>query len=80
MLEMVETPIYRLEFMIDLLNVIGLGSMIYGTRSEKTCLWGFRNNTDADQPAHLPSLISAFVIPSLESTISKLATSKISFF
>ena len=44
------------------------------------CLGGFANNTGADQPAHLRSLISAFVIRVLEGTISKLATSKISFF
>ena len=34
----------------------------------------------ADQPAHLCSLISAFVIRLLESFISRLATSKISIF
>ena len=53
---------------------------IYGPRCEKTCLWGFVNNKDADQPAHLRSLISAFVIGLLESTISRLATSEISIF
>ena len=41
---------------------------------------GVVNNTGADQPAHPRSLISAFVIHILESTISKLATSEISFF
>ena len=35
---------------------------ILGPRCEKTCLWGFVNNTGADQPAHPRSLISAFVI------------------
>ena len=40
----------------------------------------FANNTGVDQPAHMRSLISAFVIRGLESTISKLATSEISFF
>ena len=49
-------------------------------RREKTCLWGFANNTGADQPAHPRSLISTFVIRVLESTISKLASSEISFF
>ena len=34
----------------------------YGPRREKTCLWGFMNNTGADQTAHLRSLICAFVI------------------
>ena len=39
---------------------------------------GFVNNKDADQPAHLCSLISAFVIHLLESIIFKLATSEFS--
>ena len=51
----------------------------YGPRREKTCLRGFANNTGADHPAHTRSLISAFVIRVLESTIAKLATSEISF-
>ena len=49
---------------------------IYGPQREKTCLRWFANTTGADQPAHLRSLISAFVSRILESTISKLATSK----
>ena len=44
-----------------------------------TCLRGFANNKGADQPGHLCSLISAFVIYFLEN-ISKLARSKISIF
>ena len=51
-----------------------------GPRCEKTCLRGFANNTGADQPAHPRSLISAFVIRVLESTVSKLATSESSIF
>ena len=39
---------------------------------------GFANNKGADQPAHLGSLINAFVICSLENIISKLASSEIS--
>ena len=54
--------------------------IIYGPRREKTCLWWFVNNKGADQPAHSRSLINAFVIRVLESTISKLATSEISVF
>ena len=38
------------------------------------------DNTGADQPAHPRSLISAFVIHLLESSIFKLASSKISIF
>ena len=40
----------------------------------------FVNNKVTDQPAHPRSLISAFVIHVLESTISKLATSEFSIF
>ena len=54
--------------------------VIYGPQREKTCIWGFANNKGADQPAHLRSLISAFVIRFLESIICKLATDDISFF
>ena len=49
-------------------------------RHEKTCLRGSANNTGADQPAHLRSLISAFVIRFLESIICKLAAGEISIF
>ena len=38
------------------------GITINGPRREKTCLRGVANNKVADQPAHLCSLISAFVI------------------
>ena len=41
----------------------------YGPRCKKTCLREFANNKGADQPAHTRSLISAFVIHLLESTI-----------
>ena len=51
---------------------------VFGPLGEKTCLQGFANNTGTDQPAHLPSLISTFVIRFLESTICKLATGEIS--
>ena len=40
----------------------------------------FANNKGADQPAHLCSLISAFVLGLLESIISRLATREISIF
>ena len=53
---------------------------IIGPRREKSCLRGFANNKDADQPAHPRRLISAFVIRFLESSISKLATSEHSIF
>ena len=41
---------------------------------------GYANNKGPDQPAHLHSLISAFVIHFLEIVISKLATGEISMF
>ena len=53
---------------------------LYGPCREKTCFQRFASNKGADQPAHPRSLISAFVIPFLESTISKLTTSEISIF
>ena len=52
----------------------------YGPPSEKTCLPGDANKTGADQPAHQLRLISTFVIPFLESIISKNALSEISMF
>ena len=52
--------------------------ILYGPRREETCLRGVTNNRGADQPAHLRSLISAFVIRFLESIICKLATGEIS--
>ena len=51
---------------------------IFGPRLKKTCFRGLMNNKSADQPAHMGSLISAFVICSLESTTSRLTLSKIS--
>ena len=50
------------------------GSILYmGLKARKPVY-----NKGADQPAHLHSVISAFVIGLLESTIPKLATSEIS--
>ena len=40
----------------------------------------FANNKGTDQPAHLRSLISAFVIHLLESIIYRLATNEIPLF
>ena len=49
-------------------------------RREKTCLLRFANNKGAYQPAQMRSLISAFIICCLESTISKPSMSEISIF
>ena len=57
-----------------------LSVLSYGPRREKTCLREFANNKGADQPAHLRSLISTFVIRLLKSIISKPAASKILIF
>ena len=45
---------------------------------EKACLMSYANNKGTDQPAHSRSLISAFVVHCLASTIPILAKSKIS--
>ena len=49
-----------------------------GPRREKTCLRGFANNKGADQPAHMGSLISAFVVRLTKG--SRHSTSEISMF
>ena len=46
-----------------------------GLDARKHVFGGFANNKGTDQPVNLSSLISAFVIPLLESIISRLATS-----
>ena len=51
-----------------------------GRDTRKPVFGGFANNTGADQPAHPRSLISAFVIPFLESTIFDLESGKVSIF
>ena len=44
---------------------------------EKPCLMLYANNKDADQPAHPRSLISAFVVHSLDSVMSLVSVTKI---
>ena len=44
------------------------------------CLMPYANNKGADQPAHLRSLISTFVVRCLDSVICILAKSKVSRF
>ena len=44
----------------------------------KMCLMPYANNKGADQPAHPRSLISAFVVRSLDSIIYLVSRSKIS--
>ena len=45
---------------------------------EKMCLMSYANNKGADQPAHPPSLISAFVVRCLDSIISLDSIAEIS--
>ena len=45
---------------------------------EKTCLMSYANTKGADQPAHLRSLISAFVVRCLDSVMSLVSVTKIS--
>ena len=42
---------------------------LYEPCHEKTCLMPYANNKDVDQPAHLRSLINAFVVHCLDSII-----------
>ena len=51
-----------------------------GLNRIKPVFGGFANNKDEDRHAHLPSLISAFVIHLIQSIIARLAKSKISIF
>ena len=55
-------------------------TLLYEPRHEKTCLRGFANNEDTDQPAHPCSLVNTFVIHLLDRIISRLTTSEISSF
>ena len=50
---------------------------IFEPRHKKTCL-SYVTNKDTDQPAHLRSLLSAFVVGCLDSIIPILAMSKLS--
>ena len=69
-----------IEFSANLFLSSKYCAILCGPRREKTSRRRFANNKDADQPAHLCSLISAFVIHLLESVISGLAMSEFSIF
>ena len=51
-----------------------------GPRCDNICLRGFAIKTGPDQPAHLRSLISAFIVRFLKSIICNLATGEILIF
>ena len=57
-----------------------LTTYVTETHYEKICFKPYPNNRDADQTAHLHSLISASVVHCLDSIIPTLAKSKISRF
>ena len=59
---------------VNIFSDIRAGS--FGPRRKKTCLRGFANNTGADQPTLLRSLIRAFVIRFFERTICKRGTGR----
>ena len=78
---------YNKNSSIQCLKLLNGGHLLYGllgifiwalTRENLSSV--FANNKGADQSAHPRILISTFVIHSLESIISRLATSKISLF
>ena len=68
------------------MQVIGLGCKFSSTVHleirelchQKTCLMPYANNKDADQPAHPRSLVSAFIIHSIDSIITIDAIPKFS--
>ena len=72
--------LHCLQINTKLLGITTCDLSLYRPRQEKTCLRGFVNNKGAGQPVHLHSLISAFNILLLESTISRLPTNGISSF
>ena len=53
-------------------------AIVHEQGHEKTCLMSYANNKGADQPAHPRSLISAFVVCCLDSTISLDSIAEIS--
>ena len=59
------------------MKLINLTS-VFEPGHEKTCLMSYANNKGADQPAHPHSLISAFVVRCLDSTISPDSIAEIS--
>ena len=77
--EAAQTP---LSLHLEKCHIVGnyMLRLITGPRRKKTCLRGFADNTDVDQPAHPRSLISTFVIRFLKTIICKLATGEILTF
>ena len=59
---------------------VHLCGSIFGPGQAKMYVMPYVNNKGADQPVHLRSLISTFVVCSLDSIISLVSKSKISRF
>ena len=74
------TPVCSSKYMYVTIHLYLYLENIIWPRGEKTCLWGFANNTGTDQPAHPRNLVSAFVINFWESNVCKLAKCEISIF
>ena len=66
--------------LIRLYSVMILYFCLFEPGHAKICLMPYANNKGADQPAHPRSLISAFVVRSLDSIISLISRSEISRF
>ena len=59
------------------LSPLFLDVILFKPRLETTCFMPYANNKGADQPAHLRSLISAFVVSCLDSIIPLVSISEI---
>ena len=62
------------------LNAVYVKTLSNGPSHAKMCLMPYANNKGADQPANPRSLISAFVVHSLDRIISLVSRSEISRF
>ena len=60
------------------MNKLHMFGNTYVPGHEKMCLKSYVNNKGADQPAHPRNLISAFVVPGLDSIISLGSIAEIS--
>ena len=57
---------------------MGRSTRIFGPGHVKMCLMPYANNKGTDQPAHLRSLISTFIVRCLDSILPLVPISKIS--
>ena len=71
---------YRTKLFVRWMNGTCIETIPQKVEVEENLPSGFADKPGADQPAHLRSLISAFVIRCLKSIIFKLATGEFSIF